>query len=257
MTTIRNLSKYGHKRDILDPRDLHYKPTLFQKLLAPNKVDLSPNFAPVYNQLSIGSCTSQALAGADQFLRTKEGLDNFIPSRLFLYYNERVIEGTVDQDAGAMLRDGIKVLANKGVCPETLWPYKIAKFAVKPPAKAYAAAKNHLAIKYMRVEQKLSAMKACLASGLPFVFGFTVYSYFESDEMATTGQLKMPKTNEEVLGGHAVCCVGYDSGTKNFLCRNSWGSDWSKAMNGYFWMPFAYMLDPNLTSDHWVIQASK
>jgi C1A family cysteine protease len=55
----------------------------------------------------------------------------FTPSRLFIYYNERVMEHTVSQDAGAQIRDGIKSVNHIGACPETDWPYVIANFAKK------------------------------------------------------------------------------------------------------------------------------
>ena len=86
----------------------------------------------------MGSCTANAIAIAavhqfDQMKQKKRRL--FTPSRLFTYYNERDIEGTVNQDAGAMIRDGIKSIAKLGVAAETEWPDVIAKFATLPPKK--------------------------------------------------------------------------------------------------------------------------
>ena len=52
----------------------------------------------------IGSCTANALAAAVHFDKP-----TLSPSRLFLYFNERVIEGDVADDTGACLVDGIKV----------------------------------------------------------------------------------------------------------------------------------------------------
>lgn len=46
---------------------------------------------PVYNQGSLGSCTANAIAGALEFDQMKQGQSNiFIPSRIFIYDNERV-----------------------------------------------------------------------------------------------------------------------------------------------------------------------
>ena len=132
----------------------------------------------------------------------------FIPSRLFIYYNERVIEGTVNTDAGAMLRDGIKTVAKQGACPEPMWPYLIAGFKTKPSAACYAEGAKHTAVSYQRLVQSLSQMQGCLASGYPFVFGFTVYESFETNTVARTGHVPMPASGEHVLGGHAVCAVG-------------------------------------------------
>jgi C1A family cysteine protease len=95
-------------------------------------------------------------------------------------------------------------------------------------------------------------MKGCLASGYPFVFGFTVYESFESQEVAKTGKAPMPKPGEQVLGGHAVVAVGYDDGQQCFIVRNSWGLKWG--MKGYFTLPYGYLTDLNLSNDFWSIR---
>jgi C1A family cysteine protease len=176
----------------------------------------------------------------------------FVPSRLFIYYNERVIEGTVDSDSGAQLRDGVKAVAKLGICPETDWPYDISKFTQKPPAKAFTDARRDLARNYLRIPQVLSQMKGCLAAGYPFVFGFTVYQSFESAAVAKSGKVPMPRANEQVLGGHAVCAVGYDDAQQSFIVRNSWGPRWGK--QGYCFMPYTYLSDPQLASDFWTLR---
>ena len=143
----------------------------------------------------------------------------FPASRLFIYYNERKIEGTVQEDAGAMIRDGMKVVNKLGVCPETLWPYSDKNpgpFQKEPSAAAYKEARKHTATTYQRVPRTLRSMQARLASGFPFIFGFSVYSSFESPVVSKTGEVPMPRPNEEALGGHAVLAVGYDEGTATF-----------------------------------------
>src|SRR5262249_42066954 len=150
--------------------------------------------------------------------------DVFVPSRLFIYYNERVIEGTVDEDAGAMIRDGIKSVAKQGAPHERLWPYTIAKFQTKPPRAAYTDAAKHPAGLYQRLTQTPLQLNGCLASGCPFVFGFSVYESFESDAVARSGRVEMPKPKEALVGGHAVMAVGYDDPSERFIVRNSWGA---------------------------------
>jgi C1A family cysteine protease len=177
---IRKIKRYGWIPDIADQRDyLYAAPPAFLRALPP-RVDLRPKCPPVYDQGQLGSCTSNAIGGAIEFDQMKEKLPQiFVPSRLFIYYNERVIEGTVHTDAGAMLRDGIKTVAKQGACPEPMWPYLIAKFKTKPSAACYTEAAKHTAVTYERLVQSLSQMQGCLASGYPFVFGFTVYESFE------------------------------------------------------------------------------
>ena len=208
--------------------------------------------SPVEDQGQLGSCTANALVGALEFLEIKQGAKFANLSRLFVYYNERVIEGTVNQDSGAFIRDGIKSLSKQGVCTEPEWPYKINKFKNKPPAACYRTAKKHRILSYHRISNA-NEMRSCLAEGFPFVFGFTCYDAFESAAVARSGVLNMPGPKEKVVGGHAVMGVGYDDGARRFVIRNSWGSDWGQ--KGYFTMPYDY-LDPakNLADDFWTVR---
>jgi C1A family cysteine protease len=220
----------------------------------PESVDLRPGCPPVYDQGQLGSCTANAIGGALEFAQIKEKKANpFTPSRLFIYYNERVIEHTVDSDSGAQIRDGVKSVHKLGAPPETDWPYDINQFATKPPEQAYTDATNYQAILYQRVTPTLGQLKGCLASGYPFVFGFTVYESFESQEMANTGHLGMPQSGEKQLGGHAVLAVGYEDSSQTFIVRNSWGADWG--IKGYFTMPYPYLLQGTLASDFWTIRS--
>jgi C1A family cysteine protease len=247
------IQKYGWQPDVPDHRDFLYAaPPRFLGENLPTSVDLRPKCPPVYNQGQLGSCTGNSIAGAIQFEQIKQGIPNFVPSRLFIYYNERVMEGTVASDSGAQIRDGIKSVATTGFCPETDWPYNIAKFAAKPPQKAYTDASKDLATSYQRVPQIANQMKGCLASGYPFVFGFSVYQSFESPQVAKTGHVPMPGPSEKQIGGHAVLAVGYDDANQWFLVRNSWGPTWG--MKGYFSIPYAYLTDNNLSDDFWTIR---
>ena len=214
-------------------------------------IDLRPTCSPVENQGNLGSCTGNALAGAIEFLERKDNVPFVDASRLFIYYNERALEGTVKSDAGAMIRDGIKTLKKQGVCSEIRWPYIISKFAVKPSAACYKEALKRQITSYHRI-LTLDEMRTCLAEGFPFVFGFTVYESFESQEVARTGIVQMPQPNERSLGGHAVLAVGYDDEQKRFIVRNSWGTDWGQ--KGYFTIPYEYLSNRNLADDFWTIR---
>ncbi len=252
MTEPRKIARYGWIPDQPDQRDhLYAAPAQFLMAL-PTSVDLRPKCPPVYDQGQLGSCTANAIAGAIDFERKKQKLFDFVPSRLFIYYNERVIEGTVRSDSGAQIRDGIKSVASQGVCPEREWPYVIAKFTTRPPAKAYRDARLDRAVSYQSIVQDLNQMKGCLASGYPFVFGFTVYESFESAVVARTGHASMPHWGERPVGGHAVMAVGYDDAKSWFVVRNSWGAGWG--MKGYFTLPYAYLIQPGLSADFWTIR---
>lgn len=218
----------------------------------PPKIDLRGHDSPIYDQGDLGSCTGNATAGAIQFARRLEGLPDLVPSRLFLYYNGRALEGTTAQDAGAEIRDVIKGAIKPGVCPESEWQYDISKFADQPSPQCYADATHDHVIRYSTVHQSSVGIKTCLAMGFPFVFGFTVYSSFESDAVATSGIMPMPGPKESVLGGHAVMAVGYDDTTQHVIVRNSWGRGWGDS--GYFHMPYAYIRNSNLADDFWMIE---
>src|SRR5271154_1514724 len=131
------ISHYGWLPDLPDQRDHLYAAPVEITAILPASVDLRSNCPPVYDQGQLGSCTANAIAAAIEFDRKKQRLTDFVPSRLFLYYNERVMEGTVSSDSGAQIRDGIKSVSKIGAPREADWPYDIAKFTDKPPTKAY------------------------------------------------------------------------------------------------------------------------
>lgn len=245
---------YGWVRDLPDARDFQYTAPLARYPHGlPKSVDLRSECPPVYDQGQLGSCTGNGIAGAIEFDQRKLGRKTFTPSRLFIYYNERVIEGTVNQDSGAQIRDGIKSVATLGAPPETDWPYNINAFTDKPPASAYADAKLDLVTTYSRVTQNLTQMQGCLAEGFPFVLGFTVYESFESQAVAESGIVPMPTTGEKIVGGHCVVAVGYDDTKRAFIIRNSWGTGWG--LQGYCYMPYEYLIASNLASDFWTIRS--
>lgn len=237
------------------------QPTTFkvfpQRLISlPSKVDLRPRDSPVYDQLTLGSCTANALAGAMEFNQRKQGLPTWVPSRLFIYYQERFLEGTVSQDSGAEISDGVNVVNCNGVCREITWPYDVNRFASAPPEAAIAEAFNCQSVEAEALNNaNIDDLKACLAGGEPFVFGFTVYESFESDAMAATGQMAMPFPAEKELGGHAVMAAGYDDSMHAFIIRNSWSPDWG--LGGYFYMPYAFISDTSQCSDFWTIKLIK
>ena len=242
--------KYGWRRDNPDWRDNIKYISIVNSNNTIN--DLRNKCPPVYDQLSLGSCTANAIAFAYQF---DEKDEEFIPSRLFIYYNERKIENTVDSDSGASLRDGIKTIHNIGVCKEDDWVYDPNNYTDKPPTFCYKEAKLHRSIKYHRIKQELHQFKACIKSGFPFVFGFSVYESFESSEVSSTGIMPIPQKNEKLLGGHAVAAVGFDDSKKAMIIRNSWGENWGD--KGYFYMPYRFIINPAFCSDFWVVEKVK
>jgi C1A family cysteine protease len=259
---VQRIKRYGWVPDLPDARDHLYAAPLFSLGALPAKVDLRKQCPKdVYDQGQLGSCTGNAIACAVQYDRIKQKLANaqsLTPSRLFIYFNERTMENSVAQDNGAQIRDGIKSIAKAGVCFEqgtNSWPYDIKKFAQTPPAACFKAALSNLATQYSRLVATAPQLRGCLASGYPFVFGFSVYEGFESAAVAKSGVVSMPGAKEKLLGGHAVIAVGYDDAQQRFLVRNSWGPKWGQA--GYFTIPYQYLTDTNLADDFWTVRMVK
>jgi C1A family cysteine protease len=247
----RPARRYGWIPDLPDKRDFYLSCSITADL--PLRVDLRGKCPPVYDQGKLGSCTANAIGAAHQFEQIRQGKSrgSFAPSRLFVYYNERAMEGTIPMDSGALIRDGIKSVVKQGVCPETEWPYIVERFTSAPTEACYKHALSHQALAYRRVYQSLPQLRACLAAGFPVVFGFTVYESFESRSVARAGVVPMPGRSERALGGHAVLAVGYDHMKRWFIVRNSWGTKWGD--KGYCYMPYEYVADSDLAADFWTI----
>lgn len=249
----RDYNKYGWRPDHLDHRDKILTFALPESS-STDRVDLRPQDpAQIFYQGKLGSCTANAIAAAFEFDQHKEeGCWEFTPSRLFIYYNERVCEGTVNEDTGASLRDGIKAVSKVGCCPEEMWPYDESRYAEEPPVECFEVAAKNRATAYHRLDQDLHQLKSCIREGFPFLFGFMVLSSFEHPTVARTGFMKMPQKGDKPMGGHAVCAVGFDDDQEVFICRNSWGSGWGD--DGYFYMPYRYISHPQLANDFWTIR---
>lgn len=239
--------------DLPDARDFIYAAPLKVMLKLPAKIDLRKTCSPVFDQKHLGSCTANALTAAVEFGKKKQKKKVARLSRLFLYYNERVMMNTVLSDSGAYLRDGIKSLNKKGVCPEKEWPYVEAKFSQKPPAECYRSALNNQIISYSRIPVNITSIKGCLAEGYPFAFGFAVYESFMTQKVKQTGIMPLPNISQEsLLGGHAVLAVGYNDVKQAVLVRNSWGTGWG--ILGYFWMPYSYISNDAYCQDFWTVR---
>jgi C1A family cysteine protease len=235
-----------HKVSIVNNRKV-----AFAKI-APS-VDLTPLMPPVYDQGQLGSCTGNGCAAVFEYDTYKLSKTWFMPSRLFIYFNERVLEGTVSQDAGAQIHDGITVMKKWGVPNESLWPYNPAVFAKAPPNSAYSEATAHKVIQDYTLDASNGGLqlKQALTSNYPIVFGCTVWNGLEN----ITPQnyiLPMPKPNEQPIGGHCMVIVGYN-GKGQYIVRNSWGPGYGH--NGYLLIPAAYIENPNISSDFWVVDS--
>jgi len=262
--------KYLLKRQGEDKRDLKF--TLERIVSLPSKVDFRVACPPVFDQGDLGSCTANA--GVATYMMLKK--TNVELSRLFLYFKERMIEGTTEEDAGATMRTIGKALNTYGVCTETIWPYVKFNFNVNPPCIADEDAATHKIVSYKKLSSITQVKQYLAQNNLPVMIGIDVYTSFESDAVAKTGVVPMPDTiNEELLGGHAIAIVGYDDNFGKtqrsggilsklfdkltgadeeddgyFIVRNSWGADWGD--EGYFYLPYEFVRKH--AYDIWVLE---
>ena len=249
----RRIKRYGWIPDLPDHRDRIFAAPPATLGALPPRADLRAGCPPVYDQGQLGSCTAQAIAGALQFDQAKQAqADVFTPSRLFIYYNERVIEGTVDEDAGAMLRDGIKSVSKQGAPHEPLWPYVISRFRTKPSPTAYKDGARHEAILYQRLLQLIDQLKACLRTATRSWSGFPCMRASRAATSRRAGVCPCPALANPCWVATAVVAVGYDEPQRRFIIRNSWGTSWG--MRGYGTMPYDYLLDDGLSADVWTIR---
>jgi len=249
---MNEVRKFRWVKDHEDSRDLMY----FRRITAvPDEADLVYAMPPVYDQGNLGSCVFNAIGGAFHYLLSIESKPIFMPSRLFPYYNYREKEGCISEDSGAQIRGAIKRYVKEGVCSEDMWNYDEGLFAVKPTMPCYDEANNHQLLKYHRL-RNIVQLEQCISEGYPVVCGINIYSSFQTEEVSRTGRVPMPDVNkEDLMGGHAVLLVGFNRREKWFKVRNSWGTKWGKG--GYFYLPYTFVGNRDLTSDFWTIRLTE
>ncbi len=188
--------------------------------------------------------------GAYEYLTKKANGFNIDVSRLFIYYNGRVIDNQSEPltDSGCTMTSAIEALEQFGTCLESLWPYDISQVNTRPNDQSYQEAQSHKITEAFQVNINLYEMKSCLAQGFPFAFGLKLYSSF--DQAGTTGVVPMPDTGDygqQPIGrfiyrfvilereftfhfSHALLAVGYSDQSNAFIVRNSWGEDWVRTI---------------------------
>jgi C1A family cysteine protease len=244
-------SGFGWVRDDLDQRDLQY--AMPEQLALPSSVDLRSAMPEIYDQGNCNSCVGNALAASLQYERMQHNkTPNYRPSRLFLYYNARLLDGDQNYDGGCQIRLALKGINKYGYCAGELWRYLISKVKVRPSTAAYRDGETHKVYKYESVRQDKYYLQQLLASGQPIIFGFGVYQSYQSRTVSKTGIVPLPERSERRLGGHAVLLVGYDNNRQLYKFRNSYGTGWGDAGNGY--LPYAYVENPQLAGDFWIVR---
>jgi C1A family cysteine protease len=229
-------------------------------------VEYMPSFLP-YDQGQIGSCTANAFCGAYSLLAFENATvdKNWQPSRLWCYYNERRIEDPNAPplslgDTGADVSDLESFAISNGICSESLWPYDPSLLDQNSTADMIADAALHkISSSYaLTIDNNLiTSIENVIAAGSPVLIAINVYDSFEADSTTESGIIPIPDTSsEQLLGGHEVLIISYDNNAQMFGVLNSWGSEWPTTQYqapGVCQIPFAYIMDPNLTMQLTVI----
>jgi len=201
----------------------------------------------------LNSCSANAIAAALRYDELREGHPDVpSPSRLFIYYNERVLAGVVDANSPVSLRDGYRTVAKLGACPEAMWPYLERRFRRMPTPSCFRAALRRRAIAYYRIRRSIVQLRACLAEGFPFVLALAVHHSMMGRAVTRTGMVPVPTRRDPLRGGHAILAVGYDHARRLIIFRNSWGRGWGDG--GYGYLPYAFIASANLTWDFWTMR---
>jgi len=260
---LSNQFKLNWRPSPPDERDFKSLRKLSAPVTLPSSLRVSPKI-PVYNQQNAGSCVGNGCCEGFRYeVAQLVGNFDFEPSRLFVYWNARDIDGSTNDDGGTYIRSGFKAMNKNGLCLEKFHPYddSLAAVVKKPSLEAYENGLKNVTVKYARVDQNETAIKQTLVSGAVVVFGFTVYDSFFGSWSETTGMMPLPKKNEGIQGGHCEIIIGYDDSKKAFLVQNSWGTDWGKGAikgeGGLSWMPYSFITNPNEADDFWCIEEVK
>jgi C1A family cysteine protease len=217
-----------------------------------NSVDLRSWDSLIEDQHLLGSCSGNAITNSYELQVKQRYPDQFVElSRLFVYYNARLLEGSETTDAGiTTLRSALKSLQQFGVCKEELWPYQRPLVNVRPTDACYQEAKSRTITNYQRLNDNADTLDA-LNQNLPVVIGMSIYPGFE-DLKSNNATISLPDDNTELEGDHAMVLVGYDLDKKLFLAKNSYGIFWGA--NGYCWITLDYA-DDNIF-ERWIFEIS-
>ncbi|MFH0918060.1 MAG: C1 family peptidase [Candidatus Omnitrophota bacterium] len=227
---------FGCFKDPIDSRDIPMSLVL-PVFTAPVSFDFSKVMSPVRDQGSEGTCVAFAsVSGVKEYQDKKEYHKLIRLSVRFLYSLCKKFDGMPFQE-GTYPRIAMKILLNHGVCHESFWPYLPNKKGIPRKGADIDALKFKIKA-YARLKSLLEMKRSLLING-PFIAGVKVFQSWFTKKIERSGFISMPKRNEESVGGHAICIVGYDNKLKILKFKNSWGVKWGD--QGYGYLPYEYM----------------
>ena len=233
--------KLGLRRSEVDHRDL--KMCVPPNVVLPVKAEVP--LRAIYNQQDINACSANVIA--NQILSLEGYKDYVMPSRLFQYYNSRLIDGTTTEDEGTTYRTAYKGLAKFGFCDENIWEYTKDNVFKQPAEEGYDKANKTLVQKYKSLVPSLYAIKYAIAQGYPVAIGVMLHENFNNLD----SNFVIPPPQSCAVGGHALLAISYNDTTRLFKVVNSWGVEWGD--KGCCYMRYEDMVNPNYVFEHWCI----
>ena len=200
-----------------DPRDIYFSNKMCSTISLPDSIDLACRIKRIENQQNLGTCTGMGGSTMMEILETFDNKPHIELSPLYLYYKAREIEGTVNFDNGAYLRDTMKVLQKNGICEEKYFPFIIKDFAKKPSQEAELNAKNHMIEGYQRLNSVNQIKSLCdmvhPKYGILTKIGTAHIEIFGSQENIQKGKFELieslPSDGIGVLNGDDELQVNY------------------------------------------------
>jgi C1A family cysteine protease len=209
-----------------------------QRIKLPANIDYTNKMSPVSNQGDEGTCVGFATTdGMKEYQEKADWKKTIQLSVRYVYSGAQKIDIYPDNEEGTDIRSAMKVLNKSGVPPDDCWPYSPHQ-TDGPCADADELAKKYRIESYTRLKTEAEMKESLVVNG-PFVAGVDVYESWMTPAVDKTGVVPIPKKNEELLGGHAICIVGYDDKKKRFKFKNSWSKAWGAS--GYGYLSYAYM----------------
>lgn len=211
-----------------------------------NDTYIITEYTPISNQGSLGSCTANAVADCVEILKGIEDPNKVEQvSRLFIYYNARNSINETHLDEGSYIHDALNSLKTLGACRELIWPYLEREVFTKPTIESYREGNDNTITEFYQIvsfSQRLKDIEVALRSNHPVIFGTQVGSEFMNYDSGSDDGNKVFGIPSDDVGGHAMIITGIrtnNDGEKEFLIRNSWGSNWGD--NGHCWFSSDYI----------------
>lgn len=200
--------------------------------------------APTPRKQNAGECVGYAVSNALSIVLARRDSitsqtlkDENVLSALYIY-NQIQRYGC---KGGARIEDGMKLIKEQGDCKASIFEDSGEKCDKLPHEEAInEAAKNKVKDiisvfpVYEEGEMKVFKTKEQLARGIPIVFGMQLPDvFFLEHDFSRPIDLSGA---DALLGGHAMCVVGYDDHKEAFEVMNSWGTEWGNG--GFFWLKY-------------------